>query len=61
MTVALKAIITDNCRRIHGPLGAFDEAARRARREYERILAGWEKTGKVPVMNLILEVERPTT
>jgi len=60
MSVAIKAVITDNCRKIHGPMGAFDEAARRAREVYESTLKAWEKTGTVPVMNLMLEIERPS-
>jgi hypothetical protein len=59
MSVVIKAVITDNCRKIHGSMGAFDEAARRAREVYESTLKAWEKTGVVPVMNLILDVERP--
>ena len=42
---ALKAVISKNCRQTHGPMGAFDEAARR---------------GDVPVFNLVLEVEYPS-
>lgn len=60
--VALKAVITRNCRLTHGILGAFDEAARRVRKEYATILKGWTRKGEenVPVFNLVLEVEYPS-
>ena len=59
--VALKAVVTANCRQIHGKEGAFDEAVRRMRDEYNTIVGNWTEKGKgdVPTFNLILEVEYP--
>ncbi len=38
-----QAQITDNCRKIHGALGAFDEACRRLRVQYENTITGREE------------------
>lgn len=60
--VALKAIITNDCRQLRGPEGAFDEAVCGAREEYKTILANWTLKGKgdVPTFNLVLELEYPS-
>lgn len=55
---ALHAIITDNCRKLHGDPGAFDEAMRRIRKQYDLSVAGWSGTTGVK-FHLVLTVERP--
>lgn len=40
-----QAQITDNCRNIHTPLGAFDEACRRLRLKYEETIRGRNENG----------------
>lgn len=57
---ALHAVITPACRRNRGASGAFDEALRRLRTEYEAVLKGWTEAGKANGINLhlTLTVER---
>lgn len=53
------AFITPECRLNHGNDGAWDEAVRRLRDEYDAILHGWRKAPRQPTLNLILHMERP--
>lgn len=53
---AQHAIITQDCRKGRGDDGAFEEAVRRLRREYEHAVKGW---GDYPVnFHVVLTVER---
>lgn len=51
--------ITDSCRDLHGDLGAFDEAARRARSEYVATLEARDKNniGDRVAYHLMLTVD----
>lgn len=50
------AIITEVCRTNRGDAGAWDEAVRRLRAEYDAALGGWANTPHQ--MHLVLTVER---
>lgn len=58
-TTARHAIITDTCRANHTDMGAFEEAVRRLREEYEACLRGWP-VGKGVKFHVALLVERPS-
>ena len=58
-TPARHAIITENCMKTHGDLGAFDEGVRRLREEYQSILNGWGERAKELTFHIVLTVERP--
>ena len=55
------SIITENCRDLRTADGAFDEAVRRARESYDRIVEGWTGNDRQPRIHLIISVERPNT
>ena len=55
---AQHAIISGNCMRTHGELGAFDEAAKILRKEYKAIIDGWGKQAKDLTFHLVLTMER---
>jgi hypothetical protein len=59
---ALHAVITPVCRKNRGQDGAFDEAVRRIREEYDSVIKGWTENGKPDGINLhlVLSVERVT-
>lgn len=52
-------IISDECRSNHGDIGAFNEAMRRLRDEYERCANNWT-IGRGAKLHLVLSLERPT-
>lgn len=51
-------VITNNCRRLHGDTGAFDEAVRRARKHYDTICKG-RGLEKGLEIHLVLVVQLP--
>lgn len=57
---AQHAIITDNCRNIHGTDGAFVEAIERLKKNYDNCVEGWDEQ-KVKGVNyhLVLVIQRP--
>lgn len=55
---AVHAVISPTCRRNRTDAGAFDEAVRRLRAEYEAILAGWRERSDGFDVHLVLTVER---
>jgi hypothetical protein len=60
MAAIIKAkhcIITDNCRELHGEIGAFNEAVKRLRDEYIEIVKG-HKQGIGSQIHLTLSIER---
>ena len=57
---ARHAVVSDQCRDIHGDLGAFDEAVERLRETYVECLLGWKRQNIAGVKyHLVLSVERP--
>lgn len=52
-------IITPECRSSRGDEGAWDEAVRRLRAEYEAVVAGWKDAPAQPTLHLILSLDRP--
>lgn len=55
---AVHAIISDNCRKGRTDDGAFEEAVRRMKTEYDAIMKGWP-IGKGTTIHMALTVERP--
>lgn len=52
-------IITPTCRTGRGNDGAWDEAVRRLREQYDAIVQGWAGTTEQPTLRLVLTMERP--
>ena len=50
------AVITPNCRRIHGGPGAYEEACRRLREHYESLLVEGNRDADI---HLTITVQRP--
>lgn len=59
-TQVTAAFITPECVRNRGVEGAWEEAVKRLREEYEAVLDGWREIPEQPTMNLILTMERPS-
>lgn len=57
--IAMRAIISPTCRANRGDLGAFDEAARRLRDEYERCLPYHGERGSKFHLTLSIEKDEP--
>ena len=57
--LATQALITPECRENRGNDGAWDEAIRRLRVEYDAILGGWEDAAEQPSLALALYLDRP--
>jgi hypothetical protein len=55
-----RAFITPECRENRGVDGAWDEAVRRLRVEYDAILGGWAGEDDQPTLTLMLLYERST-
>lgn len=53
------ALITPDCRANRGDDGAWDEAVRRLRAEYDLVVEGWSQAPQQPTINLRLMLERP--
>jgi len=54
-----RAFITPECRENRGDEGAWEEAVRRLRTEYDAVLAGWADAEEKPTFALMLFYERP--
>lgn len=54
-----RAFITPDCRENRGADGAWEEAARRLRAEYDAILDGWDGEVEQPTLALSLLFHRP--
>jgi len=54
-----RAFITPECRENRGQDGAWEEAVRRLRVEYEAIVEGWSGEGEQPTFAVMLLYERP--
>lgn len=46
-------IITNDCRNTHGDLGAYDEASKRLRAQYEKSFPHWPKETKFRLVLII--------
>ena len=53
------SIITPECVSNRSPEGAWEEAVRRAKAQYDSILEGWAGRDEQPTMHLALTFERP--
>jgi hypothetical protein len=54
-----RAFITPECRENRGSDGAWEEAVRRLRVEYEAVVEGWAEAHEQPTFALMLLYERP--
>ena len=54
-----RAFITPECRENRGADGAWEEAVKRLRTEYEAVVAGWADEDEQPTFALQLLYERP--
>lgn len=54
-----RAFITPECRENRGVQGAWEEATRRLRAEYEAVVEGWADADEKPTLALMLFYERP--
>jgi hypothetical protein len=57
--LATQAMITPECRENRTAEGAWDEAVRRLKAEYDEIVKGWEGETERPILNLTLYCDRP--
>jgi len=57
--LATQAFVTSECRKNRGDGGAWDEAVRRLKAEYDEIVKGWEDEPEQPVLVLTLYCDRP--
>ncbi len=58
-TSAVFAVITPECRELHGNEGALEEAFKRVRDQYWHIVDGWKDSPQQPTLRLVLTNERP--
>lgn len=52
-------IITPTCRTNRTDDGAWDEAVRRCKEQYDSIVQGWAGQPEQPTLRLVLTVEKP--
>lgn len=57
--IVTQALITPTCRENRGDEGAWDEAVRRLRAEYDAVIDGWKDKDEQPSFQLVLNYDRP--
>lgn len=59
-TQVTAVFITPECRSNRGDMGAWDEAVKRLRTQYDEVVEGWQGRDEQPTLNLVLTMERPS-